>query len=504
MLVDMKRFLAIWFPRLATDWYIIKQPLLKNTPFVLTAPDRGRIMVMAASEAAQVKGVYEDMPVADARAFIPSIQVFDYDPSLAVRLLKRLCEWCIRFTPTVAVDATGGLILDVSGCAHLWGGEETYVQEIKNRLFKFGFAVRFALADTIGLAWGVARYSKEKTIIKQGAGAEALSNLPPAALRLELPVVERLHKLGLTSIGSFMSMPRNALRRRFGKELLLRLAQALGEEEEMIEPMQPEEPYFERLHCLEPIATRTGIEIALHKLLERLCERLQKEGKGLRSATLKCYRVDGKVEQVAIGTHRASHHTDHLFKLFELKLSGIRPALGIELFTLDATHVEDAEVPQEALWKASGSIEDSEISELLDRVKGKIADITIRRFLPAEHYWPERSYRVAASLHEKPTTSWREDKLRPIVIYKHPEPIGVTAPIPDYPPMMFTHKGVLHKVVKADGPERIEREWWLDGSGLHRDYYSVEDEEGERYWIFRAGHYEAERRPRWFLHGRFS
>ena len=193
-----------------------------------------------------------------------------------------------------------------------------------------------------------------------------------------------------------------------------------------------------------------------------------------------------------------------MFKLFELHIDTIEPALGIELFVLEAGKVEDTETPQEALWKSSGSIEDNEIAELLDRIKGKVTDATINRFLPDEHYWPERSFRPAASLHEKAATVWRTDKPRPIMLLSQPQPVTVTAPVPDYPPMMFTYRGIRHQVVKADGPERIEREWWLDGSGLHRDYYCVEDEQGKRYWLFRLGHYDGKQLPGWYIHGFFA
>ena len=93
-------------------------------------------------------------------------------------------------------------------------------------------------------------------------------------------------------------------------------------------------------------------------------------------------------------------------------------------------------------------------------------------------------------------------QLRPLQLLAIPEKIEVTAPIPDYPPMLFRHKGKLHTIIKADGPERMEQEWWIAG-GRHRDYYYVEDEEGKRYWLFRSGHYETDKH-RWFIHGFFA
>ncbi|PSL28934.1 Y-family DNA polymerase [Chitinophaga ginsengisoli] len=499
-----KRFMSIWFRHLLTDWHVRRQPALQHMPFVLAAPVHGRMIITSASPAAEAQGIRTSMPLADAKAIVSSLQAFDDEPERGAQLLKALGEWCIRYTPVVGIDLPDSLILDVSGCTHLWGGERPYLKELITKLRAIGYDVRGAMADTIGTAWAVARYGKITPIIDSGEQADALMRLPPAALRLEEDILARLQKLGLYQIGSFMNMPQSVLRRRFGQPLLIRLGQALGYETEAIAPLYPVPPYEERLPCLEPIRTAPGIEIALKVLLEQLCLRLQKEGKGLRTAVLKGYRVDNRMVQTEIGTSRASHHPEHLFRLFELKIPTIEPALGIELFTLEASKVEDVASEQEVLWIGNPGLKAPAVAELLDRLAGKIGEDSIRRYLPAEHYWPERSIQQATSLEEKPATAWRTDKPRPVQLLSKPEPVEVTAPIPDYPPMLFRYKGKLHEIRKADGPERIEREWWLEkDGGEHRDYYTVEDTEGQRYWLFRSGHYSGNQ-SQWFIHGFFA
>lgn len=512
-----RRFVSIWFPHLKTDWFTIRQltfaqqqgkkiPDLRKIPFVLRTPSHGRMVITATNATAHAKGIGEGMVLADARAILPGLQVLDDKPGLAEKLLRRLAEWCIRFAPMVAVDPPDGLLLDVSGCSHLWGGDQQYLIDIARKLNARGYEVQAAVADTIGVAWAVARFGKGSRlgtfVIQSGEHIEALLSLPPEALRLEADTVERLHKLGLHRVEQLMSMPRNALRRRFGQHFIQRLQQALGQEEEAIEPVLPAEPYQERLPCLEPIVTATGIEIALKQLLETLCLRLQQEQKGLRTAVFKGYRVDGKVVQVEIGTNRPSHHVSHLFKLFEIKLPTLEPALGIELFLLEAPKVENFPPFQEKLWEETGGLDDMRLSELVDRLASKVGMQAIHRYVPDEHYWPERSFKPAESIHQKLTSPWRTGNLRPLQLLSKPERVEVSAPIPDYPPMLFRHKGKVHQVVKADGPERIEQEWWLQ-QGQHRDYYQVEDEEGHRYWLFRLGHYDDEN-YQWFLHGVFA
>jgi protein ImuB len=497
-----KSFVTIWFRYLKTDWFCRRHPELLHIPFVLIASDHGRMIITAVNIIAHRQGIEVGMVLADARALIPCLKYFNDMPDLSQKLLKAIAEWCIRFSPSVTIDLPDGIIIDATGCIHLWNGEQFYLKSIVNRLNQFSYNIHAAMADTIGKAWAFAHFGNEGSIIDCKEFSNALFSLPPAALRLETETIERLDKLGLRQIRNIISMPRSVLRRRFGNHLLWRLDQAMGRQEEIIHPVQLTEPYCERLPCLEPIITAIGIEIALTRLLEVLCKRLQQDGKGIRKAVFKAYRIDGKIEMIDIGTNRASFNVQHLFKLFEIKITSIEPALGIELFILEAPKVEDINSVQEKLWEARCGLENPKLIELLDRISNKIGTNNIYRYLPAEHHWPERSVKVATSLNEKKTTEWRTDKQRPIHLLQNPELIRVTAPIPDYPPMLFQYKNKLHKVKKADGPERIEREWWIE-EGQHRDYYAVEDEEGKRYWLFRSGHY-SDKNYQWFIHGFFA
>jgi len=505
-----QRFLSLWFRHLLTDDAARRRPALLMAAFVLAAPDHGRMVVTAANYLAQAQGIQTGMVVADARVLLPGLEVLDDQPERAGQLLRAMALWCIRFTPVAAIDLPDGLILDISGCAQLWDGEAPYLAQIVATLRdngptvrSKGYDVRGAIADTIGAAWAVARYGRTTPIIEPGATIDALLPLPVPALRLDPGVTNRLARLGLYKVRHIAGMARQALRSRFGNDLLLRLDQAFGREAEVIEPVIPVVPYIERLPCLEPIVTATGISIALARLLEALCTRLQQDGKGLRAAVFKGYRLDGKVVQAGIGTHRATHHVPHLLKLFEDKIAMLEPDLGIDLFTLEAPTVDDVEARQPSIWSGTTGLQDPRLAELVDRVANRFGKGCIHRYLPAEHFWPERAFVPANSFDDLALTAWALTRPRPIHILATPESIEVAAPIPDYPPMHFRHQGQLRKVVRADGPERIEPEWWIDGA-RHRDYYAVEDESGVRYWIFRSGPYTGLPSSPWFLHGFFA
>lgn len=496
-----KRYVVIWFRHLVADWFIRRNPELKDIPFILASPQQGRMIVRAASALAEQRGVSVGMVVADCRAIFPSLKVFDDMPEQPGKLLGALAQWALRYTPVVATDMPDGLVMDISGCAHLWGGEVPYLNDIITRLSAYGYDLRAGMADTIGAAWAISRFGGSARIVAPSGHLEALLPLPPAALRLPADILQRLDKLGLCQVRSFIAMPRRALSRRFGPVLLMRLHQALGQEIEVLVPICPAVPYQHRLPALEPVCSAAGIEIALEKLLEVLCQLLAKEEKGLRSCQFRCYRIDGNMQQIQVGTNRASRSVAHLFRLFKNDIATIAPGLGIELFIIEACIVEELSVEQEVLWHG-GNQNNKELAELLDRVAGKVGMDRIKRYLPAEHYWPERSVKVASSLHELPATAWRRDLPRPVFLLPQPEIIEVTVPIPDYPPMLFHYKGQLHNVVKADGPERIEQEWWIE-DGRQRDYYCVEDADGARFWLFRSGLYSSAE-PRWFMHGFFA
>lgn len=498
-----QRIVIIWFRQLKTDWFANRNPLLRSLPFVLSVSDHGRMIVQAANPLAEKEGIFSGMAVADARAIVPSLEVMDDPPGLPTRLLQKLAAFCIRFTDSVSIGMCDELILDASGCAHLWGGEKNYLEDIQQRFKNNGYDVQLGMADTIGMAWAVAHFGDASRIIGPVAQQEAILRMPPAALRLSPLLTERLLKLGLQQVKNIVQIPRSALQRRFGDELTERIDQALGFEPEYLCPIFPVEACRERLPCLEPIITATGIEIALKRLLDRICLRLQRENLGIRKLIFSGMRTDGKISVIEIGTHRGSNQTAHLYKLFEPRICQMEPALGFELFLLEATKTEKIFPQQEILWQTKTGIAEKDFAALLDRISNRFGSSCMSRFVPDEHHHPEKSFKKSASLTEAEIVNWKISRPRPLQLLAKPVSVEVAAPVPDYPPMHFRYNGKIHKIKKADGPERIESAWWIQETS-HRDYYILEDEDGRRYWLFRVGHYQANKKPRWYLHGFFA
>ena len=504
-----RRIVSLWLPRLSTDAHVRRFPDLRDRPLAAVLAERGRLAVAAVNRAAEAAGVLPGMTLADARAVEPALAVFDAEPESDARLLERLAAWCTRYTPWTAPDGTDGVVLDITGCAHLFSGERALLADLKARLAAAGFESRAALADTPAAAWAVARFGARAIIPPAQQGA-ALDPLPVAALRLPATAVEGLAAVGLRRIGDLHAMPRAALAARFGTAVARRLDQALGRLDEPVSPRMPVPPHSVRLALPEPISTPEAIAGAVRHLLDRLGVGLEAAQEGARRLLLEAHRVDRRLEDpsqtLAIGTSRPVRDADALMRLFAQRLEKIEPGPGIEVMVLSATEAGPLGAVQTGL---DGSGDESALGELVDRIGNRLGERAVLRLVPRPSWLPERSVAPAAALMAAandvlwPPVLWPDDRPRPVRLLAPPEPIEAMAPVPDDPPVMFRWRGAVHRVRRADGPERIEAEWWRR-DGEVRDYYRVEDAAGRRFWVFRQGLYQPGVTAPWFLHGFFG
>jgi protein ImuB len=283
-----------------------------------------------------------------------------------------------------------------------------------------------------------------------------------------------------------------------------RLDQARGRQDEALSPLLPPPHCYVRMDFAEPIQQRADIDRALNLLLKRLTDALRPQESGPRKLDLTCYRLDGEAQRIGIGTARASLDAAHLFRLFEEKLDQLRPDDGFEAMRLSGREMERMQAYQADI--ETGGAGHHDLAPLIDRLANRLGEEAVHRVETRESHIPERAVRHLPALAESPRLHWPKAAHRPVRLLPHPEPIEAIAPIPDDPPVQFRWRHVLHKVRAAEGPERIASEWWLPGEedAEIRDYYRVEDSEGRRYWLYRAGLYQAMPAPRWYLHGMFG
>ncbi len=450
--------------------------------------------------------------LADALALEPRLAMADADPEADQAALEALADWCVRFSPAVALDPPEGLILDVTGAQGLWGGEQALAEDFAARLEHNGIAARVGLAASIGAAWALSRYGEDETTV---APPEAdlrtwLAPLPLAALRLEPDAVHALARLGIANVGALMALPRGELTRRFGPVMVLRLDQALGAAEEVLTWRRPPPAFFERLAFFEPIGAPEDMVQAASDILHAMAVRLAAAGRGGRRFELDFHRVDGRTLSLSIGTARPSRDPKRLAKLFAGRIETVDPGFGIEAVTLSVDRVE-------GLAERQGSLTDEIDPDaagdgpeaLVDRLVNRLGEERVWRPAPFESWLPERAVTRAAPLAAPALETWPAGRPRPIRLFRRPEPIEAMALVPDDPPLQFRWRGSLHRVKRAEGPERLAQEWWRRADQAPavdkvRDYYRVEDATGRRFWIFRAGLYAPDVAPRWFLHGLFA
>jgi protein ImuB len=507
----MKRIVSLWLPSWATDRLHRKPDCPADRPVVTIAEVGGLLLIQAADALAGAEGIRPGFALADARALRPDLAVFPADPAGDAAALARLADWCSRYTPLVALDGGDGLWLDITGCAHLFGGEKALMSDLRHRLAGFGHDSRIAAADSPGAAWAAARFREScQTVIEPGVARESLAPLPVAALRLPPVMTAELERLGLRRIGDLYPLARAALARRFGMLPGERLDQALGRIAEPLSPRLPPPAFTVRQILAEPILHAEGLAAVLHRLLPLLCRELAEAGQGARRLELGCYRVDGRLAKLAVGTSRPSRDDAALIRLFAEKLERIDPGFGIEAMALTAPHVEPLADLQLALARscvgtAGGTAEraigqQADLAPLIDRLGNRLGFARLARAEPRESHFPERAVkRMPAAFPAgaaKPDSAWPAGPL-PLRLFPRPEPVTAEAAGEGDPPASFLWRARRHRIRAAEGPARIEPEWWLGESGGPRDYWRLEDEAGLRFWLFGQS-------GSWYLHGLFA
>jgi protein ImuB len=530
----------VWLRRLPTDRIAKRYP---PDALVIAAPVKGALGLSAVNDAAVALGLRVGMPLADARAMHPKLAVADADERADFALLEAIAEWCDRYTPLVGLDPPDGLTLDISGCAHLFGGEAALAHDLMRRLERQGLQARVAVADTVGGAWGVARFSpalpppergrsasetSRVGVIPSGDERNVLATLPLAALRLPAETIEALSQVGLKRIGDVLDRPRAPLAARFGAEFVRRLDQALGREDEPITPRLPIPAAITEQRFAEPIALERDVLGTIEKLAAKLCALLERRGEGARLLQAALFRTDGKVFRIEVGLSEPLREAARIRHLFADRLGVIGdevdPGFGYDMLRLAALVTERSEPAQTGLAQPDHA---AELAHLIDRLGARFGLRRVTRFVAQDTHIPEFavmavggtvSAHARASGHPvlgsgSPLSRGRaaveQDSLiptRPIRLLARPEPVEAIAEVPDGPPVRFRWRHVLHEVAHVEGPERIAMEWWRDEAGytLMRDYFRVESREGLRVWLFRGWLTDAERPTRWFLHGMFA
>lgn len=500
----------------------------QRAPLVTSIRNGSRIEIAAACPLAQTLGMRPGMAITQARAQVRGLDIRPADPMGDLVALRHLAMLSARrWSPLTALSGIDGLFLDITGTAHLFGGEAEMARRIVRLLARTGFTARIAIADTAGAAWALARHADARvTICPPNEQAPALSNLPITALRIDAAAIELLKRLGVDDIGQLMTMPRAPLVRRLGAASILRLDQAMGDMPEPLDPVIPPEVVVARQRFAEPIATAEAIEYWLDALVPDLTTALERAGLGVQALECVADRVDGVPQHIRIGLARPSRDPAHLLRLLKRRIEDVEPGYGIDAIALHVRRA--AQLGPQPVTERLDEEAAPDIATLVDTLATRIGLRRMWRMRAVESDVPERAVAPMAvldpperggprpriddvgQLNRSPALHpWHPEWPKPARLLPRPERLDhVIAELPDHAPRRFTWRGRTHQVICADGPERIHGEWWRRGAEAEqvRDYFRVEDESGHRYWLFRRGDGE---RPAtgdlsWYLHGVFG
>ncbi len=479
--------------------------------------------LVAGDAAARRLGLLPGLGLADARARVPHLAVADHDPAADAAFLARLADACDRYTPLVALDGADGLILDIAGVVHLFGGEAAMKRDVEARLARAGVACVAAVAGTPDAARALARFGGlPGAVVPPGGEPAAVGRLPAAALGLDHAETVALARLGLRTVGDVAERPRAPLAARFGQGLIDRLDRVLGRAENPIVPRRPVPVFAAERRFAEPVGRVEDCAAALKRLAQDVCRRLERQAKGGRRFEASFFRTDGAVRRIAVATAAPLREPEGLGRLLFRRIDSaadpLDPGFGFDAIRLAVLLAEPMAARQDSFGARR---QESAVSGLADRLGARFGEDAAVRFDALDTHIPERAERLVPLLREigevgdagawvlapAPYEPRGEPPERPLRLFNPPQPLDVVAEVPDGAPKRFRWRRVLHEVAHAEGPERISAEWWRGEGGAvpTRDYFRVEDTDGRRFWVFRAGLYGVETTgPRWFLHGLFA
>jgi protein ImuB len=505
-----RRFLSLWLPRLPTDLVRRAHDVAPDAALAVVATENNARRLVGVDANAERLGLAPGLTLADARARHPALIVHDADPEGQARALERLADACSRYTPLVALDGADGLMLDVSGVAHLFGGEAGLLADAEARFARVRLTLKAGLADSPQAARALARFGRQAIVpagLEGKAFARVFHDMPVAALGIAPALAADLARAGLRRVGDLALRPRAPIAARFGADLIARLDELHGATRASISPRFSAPDFAAERRFASPVLNLEAVEATLARLAADLVALMERHGKGARRLELTLFRVDGATRAIRVAASRPLTEARAILRLFRERLlhgEPIDPGFGIDLIRLSCLLAEEAAPAQSAFERAFEEGRAKALADLIDGLSARLGVSRVTRQMLLDAHLPERSVaarpagagEIAASLIETPQ--------RPLRLFERPEPIEALAEVPDGPPLRFRWRRVLREVAAIEGPERIAPPWWRGQGGATRDYFRAEDREGRRYWLYREGLYAETARPRWFVHGVFG
>lgn len=515
-----RRLLYVWFPFLASEvrirHQVKQQPQLGLQPFVLTHLHKGTDRLVSLNSAAQAQGLSVGQSLADARSFLSHLTSEPADPQIPEQFLATLARWSERFTPLAGLhgpfkpelgaNRQDALVLDISGIAHLFGGEQAMLEHSLRAFADFGLTVQGCITDTKAGARALCLLKPETHIVPRGKIFEAVKDLSIQALEPSAAVTKQLTHLGLLKIEHLVNLPKGGLARRFGLDLVQRLNQMLGLSPDPIEPIEMNRPYSVRLRFPEPLGLQDDLVAAAERILKHLFQRLSKQSLGLRQLVFTLTSPNGECETIQLGFAAACNDLAMVMRLLEPKLEKTTSEFGFDEVRGQALQTGNLLEKQDSLIADSHTQKQDALNQLYSLLGNRIGFEHICHFVPVDTHLPEQRFALAPLIKPELGAPFvaRGIAKRPLSCFR-PEPLIRT---PDtschHPPIAFSWRRRPYQIRHAIGPERVVPPWWQQAQGWDkgaRDYWQVDTHDGDCLWLFTLP--QQHKQASWFVSGRF-
>lgn len=301
------------------------------------------------------------MPLSEAKSLLKrnsgDFHIFEHDPAADLAAIKKLADSLETFSPLVGLEEIepakqkkgqqpSSIFLDVAGLAHLFGDEYQLAHQLYLHCEKLGYLARIAIANTVGVAWGAARFFSQhrqnsastgsasaigkgpdkkplttnNLVILSPSDQETFTKLPVAALRLNPATVETLGQLGIESVEQLLRLSRADLAMRFGNEIHRRLDQAAGQIEEPVIARHPP-PEFQATQLLDyPTHHRETIEIIIARLVTDICRQMHGQQRGALQWVVRLDCQSREPLQLRVNLFQPTATLSHIMPLIEMQL----------------------------------------------------------------------------------------------------------------------------------------------------------------------------------------
>lgn len=502
---------------------------------------RGQV-ISAASPLALQDGACVGMPISEAKSLLRRgghFHIFEHDLDADLAGIETLADSLDCFSPLVGLETVepsehkrgrrpDSILLDVTGLAHLFGDESQLARQLLVHCDQLGYLPRVAVASTVGEAWAMARFvagryfaQYQQPVVLSVADQEAIPSLPVEACRLPIDMVETLYQLGIKTIGQLQRLSRNDLAMRFGDTLHRRMDQLTGKiEEPVVARRKPVEFVAEQL--LE-YSTNHGetIRVIIARLVAKLCDQMRSRQQGALQWSIELVCQSGLPVRFDVNLFQPTATTDHVLPLVEMQLEQVLSpqthrgtTIEVNAIIVSVTSNVLLAQQQRQLFDENPRLDRQSLAQLINRLASRVGSHRVVYPVLQSGAQPEYSFRLKPLVDARRRRRQRASPpkqshvlARPFRLFcppirlnhlsvssdDHPSDCEIATP----PALLSIDSGDPQKIISSCGPERIETGWWR-GITVCRDYWRVETETCQQFWVYRNL-----RTGVWFLHGEF-